>query len=93
MRVIKVRGRRRAVLRHDEIGAPPGERRFPAQQAGNVSEGITRSHLVPRHKRRSLAEVAKLEVRWTIVMWAVGINVALTVAILGVLLRASGHVS
>ena len=37
-------------------------------------------------------EVGRLEVRWTVLMWPIGINVALTVAILGVLLRASGHV-
>jgi len=39
------------------------------------------------------ADIERLEVkwepRWTVLMWAVGVNIALTVAILGVLLR--GH--
>lgn len=33
---------------------------------------------------------AKWEPRWTVLMWAVGVNIALTVAILGVLLRSHG---
>jgi hypothetical protein len=35
-------------------------------------------------------DIQRLEGKWTVLMWAVGINAALTVAILGVLLRA-GH--
>lgn len=66
---------------------------FPAQQAGDMSEGIAEAISSLATKDDLRHEVGKLEVRWTILMWAVGINVALTVAILGVLLRASGHVS
>lgn len=37
------------------------------------------------------SDISKLETRVTMLTWAVGANLALTVAILGVLLRASGH--
>ena len=37
------------------------------------------------------SDLRALETKVTVLMWAVGANVALTIAILGVLLRASGH--
>jgi hypothetical protein len=78
---------------------------FPPKQAGDMSEAIaealgnlaTKDDLVLL-KADLQQEIGKLggvvgtlEVRWVMLMWAVGINVALTVAILGVLLRGSGH--
>jgi hypothetical protein len=65
---------------------------FPAQQAGDISEGIAEAISSLATKDDLRHEVGRLEARLTVVMWAVGINSALTVATLGVLLRVSGHV-
>jgi hypothetical protein len=65
---------------------------FPAQQAGDISEGIAEAISSLATKDDLRHEVGRLEARLTVVMWAVGMNSALTVATLGVLLRVSGHV-
>jgi hypothetical protein len=61
---------------------------FSHQQAGDMSDAIAEAlgNLATKDDLRHL------EARLTVLMWAVGINSALTVAILGVLLRAGGHV-
>jgi hypothetical protein len=46
---------------------------------------------IGRLETATKAEFRGLDAKWTVLMWAVGANVALTVAILGVLLHAAGH--
>ena len=67
---------------------------FSHQQAGDMSDGIAEALSALATKEDLLAtkndlqhQIAGLETRWTVLMWAVGINVAVTVAILGVLLH------
>jgi hypothetical protein len=72
---------------------------FPPNQAGDMSDAFaeaigtltTKDDLIAT-KNDLRHEIAKLDARLTVLMWAVGINSALTVAILGMLLRAGGHV-
>jgi hypothetical protein len=61
---------------------------FPTQQARGISEGIAEaiSSLATKD------DVRHVEARLTVLMWAVGINSAVTVAIFGVLRRVSGYV-
>jgi hypothetical protein len=54
---------------------------------GGISEAV--GNLATKDDLRH--EIGRLEVRWTMPMWTVGINFALTVAILGVLLRVNSQ--
>jgi hypothetical protein len=74
---------------------------FSHQQAGDMSDGIaealsalaTKDDLLLtkndlRHEIEGVRhEIGRVDARVSVVMWAVGVNVAMTIAILGVLLH------
>ena len=74
---------------------------FSHQQAGDMSDGIAEALSALATKDDLLAtkndlqheigkldgKIGNLETRFTVLMWAVGVNVAMTIAILGVLLH------
>jgi hypothetical protein len=67
-----------------------------ALEAAGVERRVAEAHAealaeFPLPDLATKSDIERLEVRWTVLRWAVGINVALTVAILGVLLRFAGH--
>jgi hypothetical protein len=63
-----------------------------AQQAGDMSKAIAAAISGARPtKDDTRHEIGQLEAGWTVLMWAVGMNVALSIAIFGMLVRASGH--
>jgi hypothetical protein len=61
---------------------------FPAQQAGDMSEKRSRRSS-PKTTSGTRSGGSKPD--WTVLMWAVGMDVALTIAILGMLVRGGGH--